>query len=40
MAANATLESLLADGLAQLVDGDVLTAEHAEYDRRGSSGTG
>ncbi len=32
MTANATLESRLADGLAQLVDGDVLTEEHAEYE--------
>ena len=32
MTANAALESLLVDGLAQLVDGDVLTAEHAEYE--------
>ena len=32
MAANATHHSLLAEGLAQLVDGDVLTAEHAEYE--------
>ena len=32
MTANAALERLLVDGLAQLVDGDVLTAEHAEYE--------
>jgi FAD/FMN-containing dehydrogenase len=32
MAANATPESLLADGLVQLVEGDVLTAEHADYE--------
>src|ERR671922_56927 len=32
MTANATPESRLADGLAQLVDGDVLTAAHAEYE--------